>query len=234
MEIEVLELFSPKAETSVVRAEPLWKMVADRLRQEIFTGKKLPGQRLIETRVAKELGVAQSSVREALHHLEKEGLTTRIQNIGCCVTDPSEVQVEQMYVLRAEMEGFAVELLGKRNNKEDIRVLDEQLTSFEKILTEGDPLEFMMADLRFHHTIWERSGNEFLSSCLSRIVIPLFAFWARNFLPYFSKEQQAQSHAKHERVVDLLRTGENLTARRYMKSIVIETWMHTLELTEKK
>lgn len=67
-----------------------------------------PGDRLVETRIASALGVAQSSVREALHQLEKEGLVERIPSVGACVTNLTPSEVEQIYALRAELEGFVV------------------------------------------------------------------------------------------------------------------------------
>jgi DNA-binding GntR family transcriptional regulator len=227
-----VKLFRPDSDVPVVRATELWRLVADRLRQEIFTGKKASGERLVETRIAREIGVAQSSVREALHLLENEGLVTRVPNTGAYVTSFNESQIEQIYVLRAELEGLAVELIGQQNRKEDIKRLEDLLAACEKeeAAIEPEPLNVMLADLQFHLELWTLSGNEFLTSILSRIVIPLFAFETRNLVQLLSKAERLRFIESHKKVVELLRAGDIVAARRSMALQMIEFRMETREI----
>lgn len=232
MPSQVVELFRPNTEVVVVRGTQLWRLVADRLRREIFTGKKGSGQRLVETSIAREIGVAQSSVREALHQLEKEGLVTRVSNKGAYVTSLNELQIEQIYVLRAELEGLAVELVGRRNRNEDIERLEDLLAACEReeAATKSEPLNVMLADLQFHLELWTLTGNEFLYSVLSRLVIPLFAFETRNFVGLLSKEERLRIIESHKKVVELLRAGDIVSARRSMASLMIQFRLETREI----
>ena len=71
---------------SKVREENLRERLAAYLRNEVFSGRLRPGQRIIESRVAKKMNVGQPTIREALQVLEHEGLITRISRKGCRVT----------------------------------------------------------------------------------------------------------------------------------------------------
>jgi DNA-binding GntR family transcriptional regulator len=236
MNSQVVRLFRSDTDVAVVRGAELWRLVADRLRQEIFTGKKGSGERLVETRIAREIGVAQSSVREALNQLENEGLVTRVPNTGAYVTSLNESQIEQIYVLRAELEGLAVELVGQRNRKEDLEHLEQLLSACEKeeASANPEPLNVMLADLQFHLELWSLSGNEFLISVLSRIVIPLFAFETRNFVHLLSKEERLRIIENHKKVVELLHAGDIVAARRAMALLMIKFRMETREIYQKR
>jgi DNA-binding GntR family transcriptional regulator len=220
----IVKFFRPETDVRVIRGRELWRSVADRLRHEIFTGKQAPGERLVETRIARELGVAQSSVREALNQLENEGLVTRVANTGAFVTSLSESESDQIYILRAELEALAVELVGQRNRKEDIQKLNDLLAGCEALeaANDPDPLDVALADLQFHLGLWALSGNEFLRSVLSRLVIPLFAFETRNFVPLLSKEERIRIIERHKHVVALLSTNNIVEARRSMALLMTE------------
>lgn len=231
MTADIVQLFNPATDTSITKADQLWTRVANRLRQQIFTGKYAPGARLVETRIASEIGVAQSSVREALHQLENEGLITRIPNIGASVTCLSPAQVEQIYGLRAQLEGYAVELVGGKANPEDVEGLEARIAGWLAEV-ESSPLDFMTADLAFHVDLWTRSGNEFLLETLSRLVIPLFAFETRNIVPDLSTEVRLRSVESHKIVVDLLREGKIAEARRTMTEMIGAFGAQTRELSQ--
>ena len=140
--LKIVQLFSPATDTTVLRRDQLLERVANRLRQEIFTGRRSPGARLVETRVAAELGVAQSSAREALHQTpDKEGLITRIPNVGACVTSLTPLQVEQIYLLRVLLESYAVQLVGEQGEPEDIQSLEARISNYLRAVDDS-PLEF--------------------------------------------------------------------------------------------
>jgi DNA-binding GntR family transcriptional regulator len=205
------ELFDPGVDTSIRKGDQLWSRVANHLRHEIFTGHKVPGERLVETRIAAQLGIAQSSVREALHELEREGLVVRIPGAGARVTNLTPVQIEQIYALRAELEGFAVELVGRKKSAADLDALEACLVRCRE--AGSNDVAYMSADLEFHLALWKSAGNEFLLEAVSRIVIPLFAFETRAVVPRLSLEERLESLAQHYRVIELLRADDVPGAR---------------------
>ena len=131
----------------------------------------------------------------------------------------TEAQVEQIYALRAELEGYAVELVGKKKDSADIEALEARLANCRRAADSTD-LSFMTADLEFHLELWNRSGNQYLSEMISRIVIPLFAFETRVVVPSLSREERLQDLETHCRVVELLRAGDVAEARRGMAQIM--------------
>ena len=82
--------------------------IAEVLRNLIVGGDLNPGDRIVESRVAKQLGVGQPTVREALVALEHQGLVVRKTNQGCIVTTLTRSVISQILKIRGELEVLAV------------------------------------------------------------------------------------------------------------------------------
>ncbi len=184
----------------------------------------------METRIAGQIGVAQSSVREALHELEREGLVERVPGVGAKVTTLTQGQIDQIYALRAELEGYAVELVGRRSDPADLEALNGRLEACRQAVDES-PLAFMMADLEFHMELWRRAGNEFLLELISRIVMPLFAFETRAVMPSLSRQELQDNLESHVRIIRLLEHGEAGEARLCMARCMSEFQQQTRGLS---
>ncbi|QHE63316.1 GntR family transcriptional regulator [Rossellomorea vietnamensis] len=85
--------------------------VKKKLTKDIITLKLKPGDRIVETEVAKKLGISQVPVREALRGLEEEGLIKTIKYRGAFVTDINPVEMYHMFSLRAKIETDAIEAI---------------------------------------------------------------------------------------------------------------------------
>src|SRR5438552_645682 len=85
-------------------------LVTGAIREAILNGKLAPGARIVESRLAKQMRVGQSAVREALQELEFQGFAVRVANKGAFVTDFSLEDINQIYRVRMELEGFAGQL----------------------------------------------------------------------------------------------------------------------------
>src|SRR5215471_10916325 len=86
---------------------PLPDRVAGFIREGIIQSKWNPGDQIIESRLAKQLGVGQHVVREALQHLEFEGYVRKIPNRGNFVTKLSREDIAHAFDFRLELEGLA-------------------------------------------------------------------------------------------------------------------------------
>src|SRR5512139_851338 len=84
--------------------------VKDHLLQEIMAGHYAPGSRIVETRVARELGTSQAPVREALRDLEALGVVELNAFRGARVRRPSAAELLEAFEVRAELESLAVQL----------------------------------------------------------------------------------------------------------------------------
>jgi DNA-binding GntR family transcriptional regulator len=86
-------------------------MTADKLREAIFTMHFKPNDRLVERDLCDQTGVSRTCVREALRHLESEGLVERRSNKGLYVTAITPVEAQQIYEVRGALEPVLARLL---------------------------------------------------------------------------------------------------------------------------
>jgi DNA-binding GntR family transcriptional regulator len=150
--------------------------IADMLRGMIISGHLNPGDRIVESRVARQLGVGQPTVREALVALEHQGLVVRRANQGCAVTTLSAAEISQILPIRRELETLAVELAVENAADADIHRLIGLAGLMKAAAHAQDVEEFFAHDLKFHEMLWKLSGNAFLPRLLSQLLLPLLAF----------------------------------------------------------
>jgi len=121
---------------TVLKSKNLAYEIADLLREKIIHGELQPGQRILEAKIAKELSVSQSSVREALRILEQSGLVETNQRRGTFVTELSNNDIEIMYDIVTDLYALliikAMEHRSTENVARIIDVLKRLETSAEK------------------------------------------------------------------------------------------------------
>src|SRR5882672_383310 len=110
---------------SLGRKVSIADQIAEVLRNLIVGGDLNPGDRIVESRVAKQLGVGQPTVREALVALEHQGLVVRKTNQGCIVTTLTRNEISQILKIRGELEVLAVELAAEFATETEIAELLE-------------------------------------------------------------------------------------------------------------
>jgi len=90
-----------------LRPRALYQEVAERLRQRIFNRELAPGSWIDELKIAAELGISRTPLREALKVLAAEGLVTMKLRRGAYVTEVSEQDLREVYELLALLESDA-------------------------------------------------------------------------------------------------------------------------------
>ena len=154
----------------------LAQQAVDRLREAIFDGAYPPGANLRELRIAREFGVSQATVREALQQLEAAGLVTRHPNVGTTVTRLTPKEVRERVELRAWLEVQAAQNAAGRMGEEEFAELERRLTALGSAIVRDSYHEAAQADLEFHRWVWKCSGNETLCRVLDQLTVPLLAF----------------------------------------------------------
>jgi DNA-binding GntR family transcriptional regulator len=159
-----------------VRSLP--EQIADLVRGRIMSGQLRPGDQVVESRLAKQLGVGQNAVREALQDLEFQGFVVKFPHRGTFVTKLSREDLDQIYRIRAELESLAVEWARKHNRPDarDLERLEAILEESEKGADAGDFYTFARADTEFHRCLWELSGNTYLRKALEVVAVPLLSY----------------------------------------------------------
>ena len=134
---------------SLGRKVSISDQIAEVLRNLIISGELNPGDRIVESRVAKQLGVGQPTVREALVTLEHQGLVVRKTNQGCIVTILTSEEISQILRVRGELEVLAVELSAEFATTADITELLEITRAMRAAGDEKDVNGFFSHDFRF-------------------------------------------------------------------------------------
>ena len=104
---------------------------ANQIREAIKSGKLQPGDRLIETDLAKDMQISRHPIREAIRYLEKEGLVTTTPFKGAQGTTFSETDLEELYTLRISIEELAIRTLVKNLDDVKIRKLEAALKAMK-------------------------------------------------------------------------------------------------------
>lgn len=136
--------------------------VKDRLLQAILDGRYPPGARIVETRVARELGTSQAPVREALRDLEALGVVETAAFRGARVRRPSAAELLEAFAIRAELESLAARLAIPRLSDVDIAELAGYVTEMQRAAIAGDTHAEATADAAFHGRIVEMANNSTL------------------------------------------------------------------------
>ena len=139
------------------------------LRSRILGFKLLPGIKISDKDIAKELGVSRTPVREALIRLVNQGLVTSLHNRGFTVREFSIKDVEDIYSLREALEILAVKLAIKRLDAQKIEEINALTREYPQLLKSGDRNDFNKADENFHLLIAGHSDNAPLKAQLISI-----------------------------------------------------------------
>jgi len=158
-----------------IQVQSLAGAVAHRLRNAIIEGELLPGERLTEQKLAKDLGSSRPTVREALRELELGGFVRKIANKGTYVMSLTEADIAEVLQVRMALEGIAIEEAAVKITVEVSEKLKCLVAEMEAAAENQDRTRFYSAELSFHRTIWDLAGNDHLATALSRLAFSLVA-----------------------------------------------------------
>jgi DNA-binding GntR family transcriptional regulator len=193
--------------------------VRDALTSAITQGVFAPGERVIESRVARELGVSQTTVREALRELESTGLVVYSTNRGCVVRQLSAADVVEMYEMRALLEGEAARRASARLTPPELDALDGLVDEMIRLADAGSTSEMIEQDVLFHRRILEAAGHALLSR-LWAAVNP--AVWTHLAVVGILGVPPTEIAGRHRPVVEALRSGSPDRAQSEMSRHLLE------------
>ena len=148
---------STRPVSRIVLREQVKELVLER----ILDGTYAPGERLVETRIAQELGTSQAPVREALRDLELLRLVESEPFRGARVRTVQREELAEIYPVRAALEEVAAHA-ACRHLDGDVRALEAELAQMRAAAAHGDLHAQVEHDAAFHRTIVEASGNRTL------------------------------------------------------------------------
>jgi DNA-binding GntR family transcriptional regulator len=149
---------TPATEAPFIRSK-LREQMKDVILQRILDGEYASGARIVETRIAQELGVSQAPVREALRDLEQLGCIVHEPFRGCSVRAFSADELLEAFPVRAALEALAARLAADRITEPELLRLAELLETMRAAARRGDAHGQSQANASFHATIVRAARN---------------------------------------------------------------------------
>lgn len=141
-------------------AAPVRQQVVNALRQAIVEMRVKPGERLTERDLIARTGVSRATVREALRELTTEGLVETIPGKGWAVAKPSLREAEELYQVRAALEGMATRQFVERASEAQVKEVEQAFDDLvaASLATSGSAA-LLQAKNRFYELLWEGAQN---------------------------------------------------------------------------
>ena len=185
----------------------LREQIKEILLERILRGELEPGERLVETRLARELGTSQAPVREALRDLQLLRLVESEPFRGARVRAVDDSQLLPVFPVRAVLEELAAREAA-RKAKGEVGVLDRELEAMRDAAARGDWRTQISHDIAFHRAMVELAGNE-----------PLLQSWlglgievSTAFAVYWTFWDQSDLAEFHVPIVEAIRAGDRTRA----------------------
>lgn len=160
--IDVIEHKTPGSLRIDKRSTTLRQQVLEVLRRAIVDAHFKPGDRLVERELCELTGVSRTSVREALRHLESEGLVHNIPNKGPSVAKVSPEEALQIYEVREALEGLAGRLFAANATTKQIGQLRDALANLTAAFATGETRRIVAEATRFYDIMLEGCGNNLI------------------------------------------------------------------------
>ena len=193
----------PDSVMSSVAVPSRTEAVLDAVKHAILTGRLTPGQPLIETELAAQLGVSKTPVREALKTLAGAGLVTMSPYKGASVRMVDDALAHSVYDIRLLLEPEAVRRSAGRGEAGTAN-WDSALAALDAADRAGDRAERQQANREFHRSLYLGCGNDLMVGILDGLrdqtALVSTAVWTRNA----SWEQEA---AEHRAILEAIRAG---------------------------
>ncbi len=188
------------------------------IRTAIVDGRLAPGQRLKEEELARELGISRTPIREALLVLQAEGLVDAAPNRGATVRAHTAKDLDDLYQLRALLEGFAARRAATRLTEEGLAGLQASCERFDR-LGGDDAREIVRENMGFHNTILEAAASTRLVEMARKTIeLPLVY---KSYIWYSPAQQRISAHYHHQ-ITRALAARDGERAEMIMKEHIFE------------
>ena len=168
-----MDLFDQKKES-----KSLTSLIFEKIREDILNGRYSCGDKLVEIKLADELGVSRTPVREALKQLELDGLVDNIPNRGVVVKGISNADIDDILTIRLCIEGLVGQWAAERITDIEIKQMEEIFDLMEFYSTKGDVEKMFELNTKFHETLYQITKSRYLEGILNDF--QLFIKSARN------------------------------------------------------
>lgn len=178
---------------------------------QILSGTLRPGERLLEAKLSKELGVSQATVNAALQDLHNQGLVTKLLNRSTNVSRYTLADIEKLFSVRILLEPVAVAGVSNRWSAEAQAALQEQVDQMRRAARAKDLAKWGIADYTFHQEIYRLSGNPYLMQAAQAIAAAPIAYMLCDHLEALPTDYLAMAE-DHQDMVLAMAEGPDAAA----------------------
>ena len=196
------------------RPKSLTELVTENLRDRIVSGEFGLGEQLSEARLAKDLGVSRTPVREAINRLEMEGLLVVEPQRGSFVFNLEPDELAKLCDARVCLETTALTQAMHINPRKLHDALSISVSKMKAARDAGDDAAYLAEDTVFHQSIFDCADNRFLNDAYQTIALKMSAL--RNRLGNHP-EHMAKSFREHVELVQTVLEGDALKALEILK-----------------
>ncbi len=211
----------------VVQRSTAAQQVAAGLASRIVAGAFPPGDRLRESAIATELGVARNTVREAVRILELSGLVRHEVNRGAVVITPPPEKVEALYTARERLETAAA---SRPAGEAELSALRKAYDELVDAAASHEVLRIVDVDLAFHSAIVSMLHSSRIDEFYDELMVEL-----RFYLTVLSLEDREFEHpddilAEHKVILEAIESGDTATAVQQVRSHIERNARRVIEI----
>lgn len=187
---------------------------------EILAGTYAAGHRLREEHLAATLGLSRTPIREALLRLDANGLVQVLPNRGALVKPFAPSELNELYELRALLEGYGARRAAQRHDPEAVDRLRGLCDAMDVEAGARDPNfdHLIQLNLAFHRGIQEAAASQTLQSLLTGVIlVPL----VRHAFRHYTVDQMTRSVVQHHELVDAIAVGDGRWAESVMQAHIL-------------
>ncbi len=192
------------------------------LKESIIKGFLEPGTKLLENKIAEEMQVSRTPVREAMQKLAAEGFVRTTPNQTMVVIEVSPEDVKEVLLIRGVLEGLAARIAAKKINRQEIDELEKIVEQMSLHLTKENLSSYCQVDDEFHDLILNICGNKWIIQIRDNLGTFIYRFRIKSLsVPGRFKH----SLEEHQAIMESLREHDSAEADRlsqvHMENTVI-------------
>jgi DNA-binding GntR family transcriptional regulator len=195
---------APREDSGHVGRVMLSSQVKEFIIQAILSGEFEPGTRVVESSLARRLGVSQAPVREAIRELTATGFLEAEPYKGTSVCRFSLQDLQEVYAVRSALEQVAARLAAPRVTEADIACFEGILDEMIDAARRHDLRRMTKLDNKFHETIVQLSGNKMLRRTFHLL---LLGYWT-TITVRLSKLDLEELAARHKDLLEALKSRD--------------------------
>jgi DNA-binding GntR family transcriptional regulator len=201
------------------------------IKNNILNGQIKPGQRVIEARIAEKLSISRGPVREAFRDMAKEGLLINVPRKGSFVTECNIKDVEEIYSMRAILEGLAIRRSINYLTKKDIKHLENLRDQMVLANKNKNILEMVEKDISFHKLICYASKHTRLINFWSKMGYQIRIFLITADLNTYEPEKVRQ---RHNEIIEAIKAKDPDKAEQCIKKHITQVGEEIIDNFKKK